>query len=99
MSSPIFICWFVFTATNPSSCIFILILYVSIANGMYVFHFKKRMICAFPYLHLNKIIVFELELELEPHMLIKFYNEPSLLQGAMIPTALNMNPEIDQLHM
>lgn len=57
------------------------------------------MICAFSYLHLNKIIVFELELELEPHMLIKFYNEPSLLQGAMIPTALNMNPEIDQLHM
>lgn len=35
MSSPIFICWFVFTATNPSSCIFILILYVSSANGMY----------------------------------------------------------------
>jgi hypothetical protein len=63
----------------------------------YVFHFKTRMIYAFSSFHLNKIIVFELELELEPHMLIKFYNEPSLLQGAMIPTALNMNPEIDQI--
>lgn len=61
--------------------------------------FQKRIICAFSYLDLNKIIVFELELELEAHMLIKFYNEPSLLQCAMIPTALNMNPEIDQLHM
>jgi hypothetical protein len=54
------------------------------------------MIYAFSSLHLNKIIVFELELELEPHMLIKFYNEPSLLLCAMIPTASNMNPEIDQ---
>lgn len=66
----------------------------------YVFHFKKSHDLRFFFPSSEQNYCLWAKTRTRPlHMLLKFYNEPSLLQGAMIPTALNMNPEIDQLCM